>query len=130
MGKRKKQFDRDGGSVHMEVQEPAVKLEDYISLEKADAFVQMYDPSPTENGADEVWNETRLREFFTAYVEKTHGDPLPLYLEQIKPFGHRLKVSAGGELCLFLKYRRSSASDNEIRMMLEGEDGDDSLGEE
>ena len=120
---KKKRFDNDGANVHLEVSEPAVKLEDYISLEKADAFVQMYDPSPTENGADEVWNEARLREFFTAYVEKTNGDPLPLYLEQIKPFGHRMKVSSGGELCLFLKYRRSQDQTNEILLMLEGEDG-------
>ena len=29
---KKKRFDNDGANVHLEVSEPAVKLEDYISL--------------------------------------------------------------------------------------------------
>lgn len=101
---------------------PSVTLEDYVVMAKATAFTDAYDPSPTEQEADEVWNEARIRAFFGAYVEKTHGDTLPVYLEQLRLKGFVLKVASTGELSLMLRYRRVMSS--EIAGMLSGTDGD------
>lgn len=128
MSKKKHQFQSGDGSVRIEHEEPAVTLEDYVVLEKAAAFIQAYDPSPTESEADEVWNEARIRAFFGAYVEKTHGDTLPVYLEQLKLAGFQLRVASTGELTLWLRYRREMSS--EIAGMLAGTDGDRDEGED
>lgn len=122
MSKKKNKFQSGDGSVHIEHEEPAVTLEDYVVLEKASAFIQAYDPSPTESEADEVWNEARIRAFFGAYVEKTHGDTLPVYLSELKKYGFNLSVASTGELTLWLRYRRHVSS--EIAGILEGTDGD------
>ena len=122
MSKKRNKFESGDGSVHIEHEEPAVTLEDYIVLEKAAAFIQAYDPSPTESEADEVWNEARIRAFFGAYVEKTHGDTLPVYLEQLKLAGFMLRVASTGELALMIRYKRVIS--DELTAMLEGTDGD------
>lgn len=121
MSKKKNKFESGDGSVHIEHQEPAVTLEDYIVLEKAAAFIQAYDHANTEQEADEVWNEVRIRAFFGAYVEKTHGDTLPVYLEQLKLAGFHLRVASTGELCLMLRYKRVVS--DELARMLAGTDG-------
>lgn len=122
MSKKKNKFQSGDSHVHIEHEEPAVTLEDYVTLEKASAFIQAYDPSPTETEADEVWNEARIRAFFGAYVEKTHGDTLPIYLEQLKLAGFMMRVASTGELALMLRYKRVVSP--EIAGMLAGTDGD------
>ena len=104
-----------------EEQAQDVTLGDYTVMQKATAFVTAYDPAPTEQEADEVWNEARVRAFFGAYVEKSHGDTLPLYLARLAESGFQMVVASTGELALMLRYRREPS--DEVLAILAGDDG-------
>ena len=83
-----------------------VHLEDYVIKEKVSAFVRCYAPCG-EWDADcyKAFDEGQLRDFFKATVCGL-GDPLRLYIEDLKMAGFSLEVSeATGQLAMFVKKR-------------------------
>ena len=82
-----------------------VHLSDYKIDEKVAAFQAAYAPAP--EGMDdtseyvEVYDDARLRQYFKAYVCGL-GDPLKLYIEDLKLAGFRMRVSVTGKPCLFV----------------------------
>ena len=78
-----------------------VHLEDYVIKEKVSAFVRAYKPCNEFDAGREAFDEARLRDFFKATVCGL-GDPLKLYLEDLKMAGFRMEVSLlTGEPCIF-----------------------------
>ncbi len=86
--------------------EVKVSIRDFVVPEKTAAFINAYSPAPDEiddtNPNVETFDDTRLREFFKAYVCGL-GDPLAVYLEALSAYGFRMRVSlATNEPCLFV----------------------------
>ena len=82
-----------------------VHLRDYVIEEKVSAFVRHYENCNEFDQRCERFDEARLRDFFKANVCGL-GDPLKLYLEDLKMDGFRLSVSvATGEPCLFVRQK-------------------------
>lgn len=80
--------------------EEAAKLEDFVVLEKVDAFCHTFQPG-TEDRYDERFDDARLREFFKAYVCPS-GDPLALYVERMALEGFQMVVdTVTCEPCIF-----------------------------
>ena len=82
-----------------------ISLRDFIVPDKVSAFVRAYAPAPP--GMDdtseyvESFDDERLRQFFKAYVCGL-GDPLALYVEDLKMAVFQMQVSLGtGEPCIF-----------------------------
>ena len=88
-----------------EMQEQAgTKLEDYIVPAKIDAFVRHYKPCDSEEMAEEVFTDARLREFFKAWPCGL-GDPLAIYMARLDHEGYQMDVSITGEPALFVVER-------------------------
>lgn len=82
-----------------------VHLRDYVIEEKVSAFVKYYESCDEFDQSCERFDESRLRDFFKATVCGL-GDPLKLYLEDLKMAGLLLEVSvATGEPCLFVRQK-------------------------
>ena len=80
-----------------------VRLSDYVIEEKVSAFKRYYDSCDEFDPNCERFDESRLREFFKATVCGL-GDPLKLYIEDLKMADFRMEVSeATGELCIFVR---------------------------
>lgn len=78
-----------------------VHLSDYIIEEKVSAFVRAYKPCDEFDPDCESFDEARLRDFFKATVCGL-GDPLKLYIEDLKKADFRMQVSIiTGEPCIF-----------------------------
>ena len=83
-----------------------VHLRDYIIEEKVSAFVRHYATCDEDDPDCERFNESRLRDFFKATVCGL-GDPLKLYIDDLKMAGFRMEVSvATGELCIFVRRKQ------------------------
>ena len=82
-----------------------VHLSDYVIQEKVAAFVNSYAPAPDEMDDTseyvEVFDDARLRSYFKAYVCGL-GDPLKLYIEDLKMAGFRMRISVTGKPCLMV----------------------------
>ena len=79
-----------------------VHLSDYVIEEKVAAFVKAYKPCNEFDPGCEAFDEARLRDFFKATVCGL-GDPLKLYLEDLKMAGFRMEVSEmTGDPCIFV----------------------------
>jgi len=79
-----------------------VHLSDYVIEEKVAAFVSAYKPCNEFDPSYEAFDEARLRDFFKATVCGL-GDPLKLYIEDLKMANFRMVVSqATGELTIFV----------------------------
>lgn len=83
-----------------------ITLRDFIVPQKVSAFAQAYNPAPDTlddtSPYVEAFDDSRLREFFKAYVCGL-GDPLALYVEDLVMLGFRMRVSlATGEPCIFV----------------------------
>lgn len=82
-----------------------VHLSDYVIEEKVSAFQRAYKPCNEFDPGYEAFDEARLRDFFKANVCGL-GDPLKLYIEDLKLANFRMDVSrATGELCIFVMPR-------------------------
>lgn len=80
-----------------------VHLSDYVIPAKVSAFVRDYDPCNEGDPGYEQFDDGRLREVFKAYVCGL-GDPLKLYIEDLKMAGFRMDCSlATGEPCIFAR---------------------------
>ncbi len=110
MPKRKNRTPEDWGDESAsgftpDVEVSKVTLSDFVIQEKVSAFVRAYNPAPPElddtSPYVESFDDSRLREFFKAYVCGL-GDPLDLYIEDLKLAGFRMSVSlATGEPTIF-----------------------------
>lgn len=82
-----------------------VHLEDYVIKEKVSAFVRCYAPCGEWDEGCKAYSEAQLRDFFKATVCGL-GDPLRLYIEDLKMAGFSLEVSeATGQLAMFVRKR-------------------------
>ena len=78
-----------------------VHLSDYVIPEKVSAFVKGYKPCNEFDAGYEQFDESRLRDFFKATVCGL-GDPLKLYIEDLKLAGFKMEISvATGEPSIF-----------------------------
>ena len=88
-----------------DVEVAKVSLRDFIVPEKVSAFVNGYAPCNEGDDGYEQFDDARLREVFKAYVCGL-GDPLRLYIEDLKMAGFTLEVSdATGQLAMFVRRR-------------------------
>ena len=79
------------------------KLSDFIIEEKVDAFCNGYEPCDEFDDDAVAFTDQHLREVFKAYVCPL-GDPLKLYMEELKLAGFRMVVSvATAQLTLFAR---------------------------
>ena len=82
-----------------------VHLRDYVIEEKVSAFVRHYEPCDEFGPNYEQFDESRLRDFFKATVCGL-GDPLKLYIDDLKMAGFKMDVSvATGEPCIFARQK-------------------------
>ena len=80
-----------------------VHLSDYVIPEKVSAFVRAYEPCAEFDEGYEQFDEAQLRDFFKATVCGL-GDPLKLYIDDLKMAGFRMDISlATGEPCIFAR---------------------------
>lgn len=107
--KRKKQYDYDDWEDAPSADEIPmgngdafqVHLTDYVIPEKVSAFVKGYKPCNEFDAGYEQFDESRLRDFFKATVCGL-GDPLKLYIEDLKLAGFKMEISlATGEPSIF-----------------------------
>lgn len=107
--KRKKQYDYDDWEdAPDDVDVTAgngdafqVHLSDYVIEEKVSAFVRGYQPCNEFDPGYESFDEAQLRDFFKATVCGL-GDPLKLYIEDLKLAGFQMNISvATGEPTIF-----------------------------
>lgn len=103
--KRKVEHNSDG--IHLEVEEPAdprESLRAFVIEAKITAFAYAYEPASSEEDADEVFTDEKLRKYFNAYP-RTTGDPLVLYVdEHLTPLGFRMShCEVLGEPVIFVK---------------------------
>ena len=78
-----------------------VHLSDYVIPEKVSAFVRAYRPCNEFDPGYESFDEAQLRDFFKATVCGL-GDPLKLYIDDLKMAGFRMDISvATGEPTIF-----------------------------
>ena len=84
-----------------EAKKEGTTLYDFVITQKVDAFVSAYLPVNNPRADTQYFDETKLRQFFKAYVCGL-GDPLALYVEDLKMAGFQMQVSLGtGEPCIF-----------------------------
>ena len=108
--KKKKKKDYDDwdeetttADLRPEVEVAKVSLSDFIIPAKVSAFVRDYEPCNEGDPGYEQFDDGRLREMFKAYVCGL-GDPLKLYIEDLKMAGFRMDCSlATGEPCIFAR---------------------------
>lgn len=86
-----------------EEQEKSATLEDFYIDEKVQAFCDKYRHVKEQTFASEVFNEEKLREFFKAYVIPSHGDPLKIYITELRYRGYEMSVSLSGELAIIVE---------------------------
>lgn len=80
----------------MESDEKRVTLEDFIIPQKINAFQNAYAPCNDERAATAIFDDSRLREFFKAWICK-EGDPLAIYVERLERLGYRMTVTTAGD---------------------------------
>lgn len=82
-----------------------VSLDDFVIKEKVSAFVRTYEPCDEFDPGAEMFDDGRLREYFKAYVCGL-GDPLALYIEDLKMADFRMKTSlATNEPAIFARLK-------------------------
>jgi len=80
-----------------------VSLEDFVVLEKVQAFCRAYEPCNELDEGYEQFNDAQLRQLFKATVCGL-GDPLKIYIEELKLGGFHMAMSlATGEPCIFAR---------------------------
>lgn len=106
MARKKKDIDYDdymddvASAMDSGKQEQA-NLSDFVIDEKVRAFVHDYQPCDEFVDGAVDFDDAKLRELFKAYV-CPQGDPLKLYMEDLRTAGFRMVVSvATGELTMF-----------------------------
>ena len=100
--RKKKQYDEydsyqdyEDEQSAMEAAQPEVakvSLTDFMVPEKVSAFVRDYEPCDEFDPGAERFDDGKLREYFKAYVTGL-GDPLGLYIEDLKLDGFRMITS-------------------------------------
>lgn len=102
---RKSSEGEGEGADSIEPEVEKISLRDFIVPEKFSAFVRGYVPCNEGDDGYEQFDDARLREVFKAYV-CTLGDPLALYMEDLKTAGFQMTISmATGEPCIFARKR-------------------------
>ena len=97
--------DEQSAIEQMEPEVAKIRLEDFTVKEKVSAFQRDYEPCQEFDAGAERFGDAELREFFKAYVTGL-GDPLALYVEDLKMADFRMQVSlATGKPCIFARRR-------------------------
>lgn len=79
-----------------EQQHSSPTIDDFVMPQKVTAFVNRYEPAKRQTVTTEVFNESRLREYFKADVCPC-GDPLVVYINLLEAAGYNLVTSLQGE---------------------------------
>ena len=92
----------DARDLQPDVEVAHVGLRDFIVPAKVEAFINSYRPCNEFDMGYESFTDAELREFFKAYVCGL-GDPLALYIDDLKTAGFRMTVSmVTGEPTIFV----------------------------
>lgn len=82
-----------------------VSIEDFVIRQKIDAFCESYVPEETEQDAEEIFNDSRLRKYFQAYPRNI-GDPLIAYINILeREYGFRMHTGISGEPVIFASHK-------------------------
>ena len=89
-----------------EPQDPLESLRAFVIESKVTAFAYQYEPCTSEEEADEVFTDEKLRKYFNAY-HRTTGDPLVLYVDEfLANLGFRMSHSSLlNEPAIFVRYK-------------------------
>lgn len=92
-----------------EEKDPRESLRAFVIEAKVSAFAYAYEPVNSEEEADEVFTDEKLRKYFNAYP-RTTGDPLVLYVDDhLLSLGFRMAHSQLlGEPAIFVKNKQTS----------------------
>ncbi len=90
-------------------EEKGVSLADFIIPQKVDAFCDSYTNAETEQVADEVFTDAKLRRYFQAYPRNI-GDPLTEYVNLLEERNFTMRTSISGEPAIFVKIIRTRNS--------------------
>lgn len=90
-------------------EEKSVSLTDFIIPQKVSAFCDSYTNAETEQVADEVFTDAKLRRYFQAYPRNI-GDPLTEYVNLLEKCNFTMRTSISGEPAIFVKLIRTHNS--------------------
>lgn len=79
-----------------------VSIEDFVSQHKLTAFVNTYAAVDAEGHGVEVFNDSKLRQYFQAFPRNI-GDPLNWYLDALSCNGYVMRTSIQGEPAIFVR---------------------------
>ena len=79
-----------------------VSIEDFVSQHKLTAFVNTYAAVDAEGPGVEVFNDSKLRQYFQA-LPRNIGDPLNWYLDALSRNGYVMRTSIQGEPAIFVR---------------------------
>lgn len=72
-----------------------------------DAFIDAYEPAPSEWEADEIYPLGRLREFFGAYAPNPGMiDPISTYINELREQGFIMQVVSSGYPAIVVNRRK------------------------
>lgn len=108
---KKRKVEHNGEGVRVEVEEPVdprESLRAFVIESKVTAFAYQYEPCNSEDEADEVFTDEKLRKYFNVYP-RTTGDPLVLYIDEfLASLGFRMSHSSIlGEPAIFVRNKIS-----------------------
>ena len=84
-----------------------VSINDFIVLQKIQAFTDAYEPAGEEGFNTYSFDDRKLREFFKAYPIPSVGDPLSAYIDSLEMYGFTLNIGLSGEPVIIVKDRIS-----------------------
>lgn len=91
-----------------ELQDPKEMLRNFVIESKVDAFMNTYLPCESEEDADDVFDDKKLRKYFSAW-QRSQGDPLSIYLDEyLIPNGFKMvssDLTGDPEPILLVKFR-------------------------
>ena len=95
----------DSCTTEAEPEVEKISLADFVIKEKVEAFLNDYEPCAEFHPAAERFDDGRLREYFKAYVCGL-GDPLGLYIEDLKMAGFRMVTSLATDKPAIFAHRK------------------------
>ena len=100
-----------------------VSIEDFVSQHKLTAFVNTYAAVDAEGHGVEVFNDSKLRQYFQAFPRNI-GDPLNWYLDALSRNGYVMRTSIQGEPAIFVR-RKVTAHETSMIDTMFGRNDDD-----
>lgn len=97
---------RKEDNVGIEARPAVTLLEDFVLPSKIEAFCEQYEPIDHWIDGCDVFTDYQLRAYFKAVVCPL-GDPLSLYIQELKWRGYYMHNDVCGEPVIYVKQRKN-----------------------